>query len=150
MNKKNIVIVILIIAIALICILSVKRRREYTYKQDYIDKLCAGYLSQSASGFNIKYNEMEFSDKNYQYTQALVGISCADDLLILTSYDKNNNKLDGALFALRSYMIQHSPLNQEVDYDINVDIFNLILKLSMDLDSEEKAEELKEYLTKLE
>lgn len=149
MKKKNIVIIILIIAITTISIFSLIKRAEYIYKQDYIDKLCASYFSQSASGFNLKYNEMEFEDKNFEYTQALVGINCADDLLILTSYEKNNKNLDGALYSLRSYMIQHSPLNQEIDYDINHDIYDLIIRLSMELESEEKAEELKEYISNL-
>lgn len=145
--KKNITIIILALVIIVSGVYIGNLREVNSSKQDAIDKLVTSGLSQATNGFNLKYNEMELNDKQYRYAKALVGVNMANELLWLSSYN-DNKELDGALYSLQYYMNEISPLKQKVSYDVNVDIYNLVQKMVLDIKSEEKAKQLKEYLDK--
>lgn len=146
--RNKILIVLYILSIIIVFIIFSNMYNEINYTQSYIDKLVQGNLQESLNGFNLKYNEMVIEDKEYEYTKAKVGIQTAMQLLPLTSY-RNNHELHNAIIVLNNYMIENSPLKTNVNYNINKEIYDLINGIISNLNSKDKALELKEYIFQL-
>ena len=106
-------------------------------------------LTTAHGGFNKDYNNMDIQEVSEDYSKAIGGISTANNFVEYTSYSKENPKLAEAISQLNSYMIDHSPLIEPIDIEVNGMIFDRIIGITISPLSEERAEALINYIESL-
>lgn len=111
-----------------------------------IDKAYVSAMDMISQGLNVDYTKLSDEDKIYYFTLITEGIGGAKLLYKNTSYNAGGSVQNLTLTKLQTYMNKQY-LSDFVDFrHSQMDIYNLVGNICLDLNSTVAIEELYEYL----
>ena len=116
-------------------------------EKNNIDKAYIRAMDMISQGLNVDYTKLSEEDKIYYFTLVSEGIGGAKLLYNNTSYYKNGSVLNLALTKLQAYMNKQYLSDFKEFRHSQIDIYNLVGNICLDLDSTVALEDLYEYLS---
>lgn len=120
--------------------------RKLINEKSNIDNAYIRAMDMISQGLNVDYSKLSEKDKIYYFTLITEGIGGAKLLYNYTSYYKGGSVLNLALTRLQTYMNKQYLSDFSEFRHSQIDIYNLVGNICLDLNSVVAIEDLYEYL----
>lgn len=147
-RRRMISVVILFILIAICAggIVYIHDTKKLIDEKKDIDKAYVSAMDMISQGLNVDYTKLSEEDKTYYFTLITEGIGGAKFLYKSTSYYAGGSVQNLTLTKLQTYMNKQY-LSDFTDFKHSqIDIYNLVGNICLDLNSNVAIEKLYEYL----
>lgn len=143
----SVVMLCIVIAVCVGATVYVHGTKKLMDEKNSIDKAYISAMDMISQGLNVDYTKLSEEDKIYYFTLVSEGIGGAKLLYNNTSYYKGRSVLNLALTELQAYMNKQY-LSDFIEFrHSQIDIYNLIGNICLDLNSTVALEDLYEYLS---
>lgn len=147
MKRKNIIIGVLLLIIVVLIFICINRAKKNYYMQAEIDNQFKNFFYTVLGAYNKDYDNMSIENMVTEYTEALNGVKTANEIHHMTSYTKENSKLNKSLYALYYYMVFNPPWKGEIESKVHDELYRKIVEF--DFNSVEDSEDLINYLREI-
>lgn len=143
----SVVMLCIVIAVCVGGTMYVHGTKKLMDEKNNIDKAYIRAMDMISQGLNVDYTKLSEEDKIYYFTLVSEGIGGAKLLYNNTSYYKGGSVLNLALTKLQAYMNKQYLSDFKEFRHSQIDIYNLLGNICLDLDSTVALEDLYEYLS---
>lgn len=143
----SVVMLCIVIAVCVGGTMYVHGTKKLMDEKNNIDKAYIRAMDMISQGLNVDYTKLSEEDKIYYFTLVSEGIGGAKLLYNNTSYYKGGSVLNLALTKLQAYMNKQYLSDFKEFRHSQIDIYNLVGNICLDLDSTVALEDLYEYLS---
>lgn len=148
-HKQRWISVVMLCILVAVCVggtMHIYDTKKLIDEKEDIDKAYVSAMDMISQGLNVDYTKLSAEDKIYYFTLITEGIGGAKLLYKNTSYNAGGSVQNLTLTKLQTYMNKQY-LSDFVDFrHSQMDIYNLVGNICLDLNSIVAIEELYEYL----
>lgn len=142
----SVVILCILIAVCAGGIVYIHDTKKLIEEKRDTDKAYISAMDMISKGLNVDYSKLSEEDKIYYFTTISEGIGGAKLLYKNTSYYNGGSVLNLALTKLQAYMNKQYLSDFKEFRHSQIDIYNLVGNICLDLNSTVAIEDLYEYL----
>lgn len=142
----SVVISCIMIAVCVGGTMYIHYTKKLITEKSKIDKAYVSAMDMISQGLNVDYTKLSEEDKIYYFTLVSEGIGGAKLLYNYTSYYNSGSVLNLALTKLQAYMNRQYLADFSEFRHSQIDIYNLVGNICLDLNSTVALEDLYEYL----
>ena len=149
LRRLSVVMLCIVIAVCVGATVYVHGTKKLMDEKNSIDKAYIGAMDMISQGLNVDYTKLSEEEKIYYFTLVSEGIGGAKQLYNNTSYYKGGSVLNLALTKLQAYMNKQYLSDFKEFRQSQIDIYNLIGNICLDLNSTVAFQDLYEYLSNI-
>lgn len=149
LRRLSVVMLCIVIAVCVGATVYVHGTKKLMDEKNSIDKAYIGAMDMISQGLNVDYTKLSEEEKIYYFTLVSEGIGGAKQLYNNTSYYKGGSVLNLALTKLQAYMNKQYLSDFKEFRHSQIDIYNLIGNICLDLNSTVAFQDLYEYLSNI-
>lgn len=149
LRRLSVVMLCIVIAVCVGATVYVHGTKKLMDEKNSIDKAYIGAIDMISQGLNVDYTKLSEEEKIYYFTLVSEGIGGAKQLYNNTSYYKGGSVLNLALTKLQAYMNKQYLSDFKEFRHSQIDIYNLIGNICLDLNSTVAFQDLYEYLSNI-